>query len=113
MPTSTGYEAFVMAMERVEQRLKQVAAALDKAGIPYAVVGGNAVAAWVATVDPAATRTTKDVDLLVRRGDLDRITKALTNQGYQPPLGRASRMGGREGAAVVSPSDAGRGRGGA
>jgi hypothetical protein len=63
--------------------LKQVAAALDEAGIPYAVVGGNAVAAWVATVDPAATRTTKDVGILVRRGDLDRITKALTNRGYR------------------------------
>ena len=72
-----------MAMERVERRLKQVTAALDDAAIPYAVVGGNAVAAWVATVDPAATRTTKDVDILVRRADLQQITQTLTKLGYR------------------------------
>lgn len=27
-------------------------------GIPHAVVGGHAVAAWVARIDPAAVRTT-------------------------------------------------------
>lgn len=72
-----------MAMEQVERRLKQVSAALDSAGVPYAVVGGNAVAAWIARVDPAATRTTKDVDLLVNRDDLDRITDTLTGLGYR------------------------------
>jgi hypothetical protein len=83
MSISSAYEAFVMAMERVERRLREVTAALDAAAIPYAVVGGNAVAAWVATIDPAATRTTKDVDILVRRADLDQITQALTNLGYR------------------------------
>ena len=38
--------------------------------MPYAVVGGQAVALWVATREPAAVRTTKDVDLLIRRDDL-------------------------------------------
>jgi hypothetical protein len=33
-------------------------------------VGGQAVALWVATRDPAAVRTTKDVDILLRRDDL-------------------------------------------
>ncbi len=70
IPLSLAYASFVMAMERVEQRLRRVTRALDDAGVPYAVVGGNAVAAWVARVDPASTRTTKDVDLLVRRADL-------------------------------------------
>ena len=83
MVIKTGYEAFVMAMERVERRLKEVSAALDRAGIPYAVVGGNAVAAWIATIDPAATRTTKDVDLLVRRGDLERISATMTELGFR------------------------------
>lgn len=82
MSISTAYKAFVMAMERVERRLKEVTAVLDQAGIRYAVVGGNAVAAWVATVDPAATRTTKDVDILVRRVDLGPITQTLTKLGY-------------------------------
>ena len=30
-----GYHSFVMAMERVERRLREVTAALDAAGIPY------------------------------------------------------------------------------
>jgi hypothetical protein len=72
-----------MAMERVEQRLRKVTAALDAAGIRYAVVGGNAVAVWVAKADPAATRTTKDVDLLVNRTDLDRITEVMRALGFE------------------------------
>lgn len=56
-------------------------AALDAAKVPYAVVEGNAVASWVARVDPSATRATKDVDLLVRRADLPAITATLTAIG--------------------------------
>jgi hypothetical protein len=81
MTPSTAYSEFVMAMERVEQRLRLATEALDAARIPYAVVGGNAVAAWIAQVDPAATRTTKDRDILVRRADLDSVTRALTALG--------------------------------
>lgn len=72
-----------MAMERVEQRLRKVTSALDAAGVPYAVVGGNAVAAWVATADPGATRTTKDVDLLVNRADVERVSTVMTRLGFQ------------------------------
>ena len=72
-----------MAMDRVEQRLRRVTAALDAAGVRYAVVGGNAVAVWVAKRDPAATRTTKDVALLVERNDLGRITSVLTDLGFE------------------------------
>jgi hypothetical protein len=76
------YSEFIMAMERLQRRLRLVAQALEQAGIPYAVIGGNAVAAWVARVDPAATRTTKDVDLLVNRSDLDGITRAFEAIGF-------------------------------
>ncbi|HRQ71416.1 MAG TPA: hypothetical protein PLU35_00130 [Phycisphaerales bacterium] len=72
-----------MAVERVERRLRRVTAALDGAGVPYAVVGGNAVAAWVGRVDPSATRATKDVDLLVRRADLDRVAVAIEGLGFK------------------------------
>ena len=71
-----------MAVDRVEKRLRRVAAALDAADIGYAVIGGNAVAAWVARVDPSATRATKDVDLLVKRADLDRITEVMDELGF-------------------------------
>jgi hypothetical protein len=77
-----GLSPHIMAVERVQQRLKKVAAALDAAGIRYAVVGGNAVASWVGRVDPGATRATKDVDILVRRADTPRITAALTGLGF-------------------------------
>lgn len=77
------FAAHVMAVDRVEKRLRAVAAALDSAGIAYAVVGGNAVAAWVGRVDPAATRATKDVDILVRRDDLDAVTTALEALGFE------------------------------
>lgn len=72
-----------MAMERVERRLRKVTAALDGAGIPYAVIGGNAVASWVARIKPSATRTTKGVDILARLGDLENITDALTGLGFE------------------------------
>jgi len=71
-----------MAIERIQRRLQKTAAALDAAGIRYAVVGGNAVAAWVGRVDPGATRATKDVDILVRRIDTPQITAALTGLGF-------------------------------
>lgn len=71
-----------MASERVERRVARAAAALDAAGISYAVVGGNAVRVWVATRDPGAVRATQDVDLLVRPADLDRITSALQAAGF-------------------------------
>lgn len=59
-----------MALEEVTERLHRIAGALEEAGVAYALVGGQAVALWVATKDPAAVRTTKDVDILLRRADL-------------------------------------------
>jgi hypothetical protein len=72
----------VTAVERVRDRLRRAASALEASGVPYAVVGGNAVAAWVATVDPAAVRNTQDVDILLRRADLDAATRALAAAGF-------------------------------
>src|SRR5438067_11234005 len=70
------------AVAKVCERLLRATAALNQAGIPYAVVGGNAVASWVATVDEGAVRNTRDVDLLIRRGDLPAITAALEGAGF-------------------------------
>ncbi len=57
-------------------------AVLKSAGIPYAVAGGNAVAAWVSSVDEAAVRNTRDVDILVRRSDFPAIQQALESAGF-------------------------------
>jgi len=72
----------VRAVEKVRERLLRMARTLESAGIPYAVAGGNAVAAWVSTVDEAAVRNTRDVDVLVRREDLPRIIDALEGAGF-------------------------------
>jgi hypothetical protein len=70
------------AVAMVRERLLRATAALNQAGVPYAVVGGNAVASWVATVDEGAVRNTRDIDLLVRRSDLPAIAAALEPAGF-------------------------------
>src|SRR5438270_10106524 len=65
------------AVAKVRERLLRATSALNQAGLPYAVAGGNAVASWVATVDEGAVRNTRDIDLLVRRSDLPAIATAL------------------------------------
>ncbi|HZK81953.1 MAG TPA: hypothetical protein VFC46_12820 [Humisphaera sp.] len=69
-------------MELVRERLLRATGALEAAGVPYAVAGGNAVAAWAASVDPTAVRNTQDVDILFRRSDLDAASKALESVGF-------------------------------
>jgi hypothetical protein len=70
------------AVEKVRQRLLRAAAAQREAGIPYAVADGNAVAAWVSRVDEAAVRNTRDVDILLRRADLEAARTALARAGF-------------------------------
>lgn len=75
-------ERMVRAVEKVRERLLRAAKALEQAGVPYAVAGGNAVAAWVSRVDEAAVRNTQDVDILLRREDLDAARQALEQAGF-------------------------------
>ena len=76
------FERMFRAVEDVQDRLRRAAAALEADRVPYAVVGGNAVAAWVGEVDKAAVRATQDVDILLRRDDLDRAKVALAKVGF-------------------------------
>src|SRR5579863_588171 len=75
-------DRMVNAVEKVRQRLLCAARTLERAGIPYAVAGGNAVALWVTRVDEAAVRNTRDVDILLRRTDLDAAVVALEGAGF-------------------------------
>jgi hypothetical protein len=77
------FERMFGAMEKVRERLDRACQALSEAEVPYAVVGGNAVAAWVSTRDEGAMRTTQDVDILLRREDADRATIALESAGFK------------------------------
>jgi len=81
-PTLDVFKRMFRAVELVQERLDRACKALRDAEIPYAVVGGNAVAAWVATVDEGAVRNTRDVDLLFNEEDLSRATEVLEAAGF-------------------------------
>src|SRR5438445_8904408 len=70
------------AVAKVRERLLRATAALNAANVPYAVIGGHAVASWVARIDEGSVRNTRDVDLLVRREDLPAVTAALESTGF-------------------------------
>jgi hypothetical protein len=77
-----GWERALMAAEKVKERLRRATRALDAAGVRYAVVGGNAVAEWVARVDEDAVRNTRDVDILIRRPDFPAARACLEVVGF-------------------------------
>lgn len=76
------WQRMIGAVEKVRDRLLRAARALEAASVPYAVAGGNAVAAWVSRIDEAAVRNTRDVDILLRRVDLDAARQALEAAGF-------------------------------
>ena len=82
MIDTTILDRMVGAVEKVRLRLVRATRALEAAKVPYAVVGGNAVGAWVATVDETAVRNTQGVDILLRRTDLDSAKIALESNGF-------------------------------
>jgi hypothetical protein len=70
------------AVEKVNERLRKTVRILEDAKVPYAVIGGHAVRAWVAQVDEAALRTTRDVDILVRPSDFRALMDAMLAAGF-------------------------------
>lgn len=85
------WSRMIRGVEKVRDRLRRAAAALNASNIPYAIVGGNAVAAWVSRVDEAAVRNTRDVNILLRREDLDAARSALEAAGFV--YRKVSRLG--------------------
>ena len=75
-------DRMVRAVEKVRERLFRTKKVLEDAGLAYAVVGGNAVAAWVAKVDEGSVRNTRDVDILLRRSDLPAAVVAMEAAGF-------------------------------
>ena len=113
-----------MALDDVTQRLNRITQALAAANLPYALVGGQAVALWVASIDPAAVRTTKDVDILLDRNDLPAARAAAHAAGFDyfetmgvgmflertnpnPAARRSHLLGRREDSPAVRSRDAG------
>ncbi len=75
-------DRMVRAVEKVRQRLERTTTALNAANIDYALIGGNAVAAWVSRIDGAAVRNTRDVDILLRREDLEKAIPVMEAAGF-------------------------------
>ena len=78
----TSWTRMSEGIEKVKARLRRATTLLEAAGLPYAVIGGNAVAAWVSRVDDSVVRNTRDVDLLVRRSDMEAIVIAMAGGGF-------------------------------
>ena len=76
------WQRMAKGIDDVRQRLERAVAALARHGVDYAVVGGNAVAAWVSRADASAVRNTRDVDILLRREDMARASEALAAAGF-------------------------------
>jgi Nucleotidyl transferase AbiEii toxin, Type IV TA system len=75
-------ERMARAVDKVRDRLLRATKALEAASIPYAVIGGNAVAAWVSRVDESLVRYTQDVDILLERTRLEEAKAALSKAGF-------------------------------
>src|SRR4029078_13030505 len=70
------------AGQKIQERLQRTVTALEGAGVPYAIIGGHAVRAWVAQADEAAVRTTRDVDILLNRADFPAAIEAMQKAGF-------------------------------
>ncbi|HUK16162.1 MAG TPA: hypothetical protein VLW65_07085 [Bryobacteraceae bacterium] len=72
--------------ERV-QRLFELADLVEKvfaaAGVEYRVAGGLATYLYVEQVEPDAGRLTKDIDIAVRREDMEKIAQAAKRFGLE------------------------------
>lgn len=51
-------------------------------GVPHELVGGLAVLVHVEAADPSQTTLTRDVDLMIRRADLDRVKEIAARSGF-------------------------------
>src|ERR1022692_5310843 len=72
--------------ERVEQLFDLAGLAerlFSSAGLEYRIAGGLAAYLYVEEAEPDAGRLTKDIDIVVRRADLEKIAKAAAAFGLQ------------------------------
>lgn len=76
------WDRILRAEQRIHDRVRRVAAALQGANVPYAIVGGIAVASWVGRVDEILVRLTRDIDILLRRPDFPAARAALEAIGF-------------------------------
>jgi hypothetical protein len=78
----TAWRRSMHAGEAVFEKARRAADALQSGHVDYAMIGGNAVATWVATRDEGAIRYTRDVDILLRKEDLPLADAAMQAAGF-------------------------------
>jgi hypothetical protein len=76
------WERMFQALENVRLCRERAVAALNATGIPYTVIGGQAVAYWVETKDDGAVRGTPNSDFLIRDADFDAARSAFESAGF-------------------------------
>ena len=72
--------------EEVEELLSVVdrlGELMEEARIPYQLIGGMAVFLHVRSVSEENTRLTNDVDVAIRRADLDKLKQCAFNHGFE------------------------------
>jgi hypothetical protein len=77
---------FFAGKDEVHKTLRRLVKRLEKAGIPYAVLGGMAVNAH------KYVRTTGDVDLLLTPEGLEEFRKRFVSKNYRQKEGRPRRF---------------------
>jgi hypothetical protein len=63
--------------------LHKIAQVFTGEGIPYELIGGLAVLLHVEEANPEYTTLTRDVNLMIRRDDLERIKEAAAARGFR------------------------------
>lgn len=74
---------FDRAMYSLTDDLTRITSVLTEARIDFQLVGGVAILAHILDRDRSRSFVTRDIDLLVRRDDLDRLVAAAEAAGYQ------------------------------
>ncbi|HXB71527.1 MAG TPA: hypothetical protein VNY05_25045 [Candidatus Acidoferrales bacterium] len=73
---------FESGMHSLVNDLEGIVKALQHAGVKFEVVGGVAVNAHILALQRSRSFVTRDIYLLVNRGDLQRIAEAAVSLGY-------------------------------
>lgn len=73
---------FERCVDQILDVARRFGEALDIAGLRYRVVGGLAVFLHVEQADPLLARLTRDVDVTIDRGDLERVKIAAEACGF-------------------------------
>lgn len=74
---------FEERLENLFNLAGRVSEAFESAGLDYRVIGGVATYLYVEEAAPDAGRLTRDVDIMVRREDMDRIAEAVKPYGLE------------------------------